>query len=141
MEECTEAICVGGAKFKSKWGTPDVVGVRKPRPGDVIKNSIEVLSAEVKVSTNGLITAFGQACAYKLFSHKSYIVVPKTAEKEDVDRLDSLCLIFGIGLVLFDPAAPESADFQIRVRPARHEPDMDYVNDSIKLIAKELHLY
>ena len=141
MEECTEAICVGGAKFKSKWGTPDVVGVRKPRPGDVIKNSIEVVSAEVKVSTNGLITAFGQTCSYKLFSHKSYIVVPRNADKEDIDRLDSLCLIFGIGLVLFDPAAPENADFQIRVRAARHEPDMDYVNDSIKLIAKELHLY
>jgi hypothetical protein len=28
LEECTRAISLGGNRFKDKWGTPDVVGVR-----------------------------------------------------------------------------------------------------------------
>jgi hypothetical protein len=55
---------------------------------------------EIKTDTIGLITAFGQACSYKIFSHKSYIVVQKTSLQEDIDRLDSLSMIFGIGLIL-----------------------------------------
>jgi hypothetical protein len=78
-EECTKAIVVGGAAMRDRWGTPDVVGIVKPRLGDVYQHPIEIVSAEIKVASDGLITAFGQACAYKLFSHKSYIAIPKTA--------------------------------------------------------------
>ncbi len=28
LEECTKAIAVGGNRFRDKWGTPDVVGIR-----------------------------------------------------------------------------------------------------------------
>ena len=76
LEECTEAIALGGNRFKDKWGTPDVVGIRAPRPSDVVKPPTEIVSAELKIDRAGLIVAFGQACAYKLFSHRSYIVVP-----------------------------------------------------------------
>jgi len=34
LEECSKAIVLGGNKFKDKWGTPDVIGVLKPRPTD-----------------------------------------------------------------------------------------------------------
>ena len=35
LEECTKAIAVGGAVFKDKWGTPDVVGIREPKKSDM----------------------------------------------------------------------------------------------------------
>jgi hypothetical protein len=138
LEECTKAIALGGSKFGNKWGTPDVIGIRAPRPSDIIKPPTEIISAEIKINTSDLITAFGQSCSYKLFSHKSYIVVPFDSPEEDKARLDSLCRIFGIGLILFDSKNPESPNFQIRVRATKHDPDMFYVNKNIKLIEKDL---
>jgi hypothetical protein len=138
LEECTKAITVGGNLFKDRWGTPDVVGVRKARESDIIKPTTEVVSAEIKLDPNGLITAFGQACAYRLFSHKSYIVVPNTATEDDIARLDALSRIFGIGLVVFDPSDPKNPGFAVRSRAAREEPDMFYVNQRLKLIEDEL---
>ncbi len=74
LEECTRAIALGGNRFKDKWGTPDVIGVREAKKSDIIKFETEIVSAEVKLDAASLITAFGQACAYRLFSHKSYLV-------------------------------------------------------------------
>jgi len=138
VEECTKAIPLGGNRFRDKWGTPDVIGKREPLRSDIIKAPTEIVSAEMKVDTRDLITAFGQACMYRLFSHKSYIVVPKNSTQDDVSKLDALCLIFGIGLVLFDSGNLANPKFEIRVRPLRHEPDMFYVNKYMKLIEKEL---
>jgi len=138
VEECTKAIPLGGNKFKDKWGTPDVIGKREPRRSDIVKAPIEIVSAEIKADTKDLITAFGQACSYKLFSHKSYMVIPKNSSESDISRLDALCLIFGIGLVLFDSSNPGDPKFEIRVRPLRHEPDMFYVNTYMKMVEKEL---
>lgn len=138
LEECTKSISLGGNKFKDKWGTPDVIGILEPRKSDIIQYPTEIISAEIKTDTTGLITAFGQACSYKLFSHKCYIVIPKNSYQGDIPRLDSLCLIFGIGLVLFDKNNTKNPQFEIRVRPLKHEPDMFYVNKYMKLIEKEL---
>jgi len=138
LEECTKAIPLGGNRFRDKWGTPDVIGKREPRRSDIVKASTEVVSAEIKSDTRDLITAFGQACSYKLFSHKSYIVVPKSSSQDDISKLDALCLIFGIGLILFDNSNVDEPEFEIRVRPIRHEPDMFYVNKYMRLIEKEL---
>lgn len=138
LEECTKAIPLGGNKFKDKWGTPDVIGIREPRKSDIVKLPTEIVSAEIKIDTGNLITAFGQACSYKIFSHKTYIVIPDNSLKDDISRLDSLCLIFGIGLVLFDSSNKDDPKFEIRVRPLKHEPDMFYVNKYVKLIEKEL---
>lgn len=140
IEECTAAISLGGNRFKEKWGTPDVFGIFKGRDIDVIKLPIEVVAAEIKTNTNQLITAFGQACAYRLFAHKSYLVIPAASQKEDIDRLDSLCMIFGIGLILFDVSNPAAPAFQIRVRATKHEPDSFYANKYLKLVADELRL-
>jgi len=138
LEECTRAIALGGNRFRDKWGTPDVIGKREPRRSDIVKAPTEIVSAEIKADTRDLITAFGQACSYKLFSHKSYIVIPKNSSQDDISKLDALCLIFGIGLVLFDNSNPNDPQFEIRVRPLRHEPDMFYVNKYMKLIEREL---
>jgi hypothetical protein len=138
LEECTTAIPVGGAVFRDKWGTPDVIGIREAKRSDIIKPPTEIVSAEIKLDLGGLITAFGQTCSYKLFSHRAYIVVPQNASDEDVSRLDALARIFGIGFILFNADAPTVPSFTIRVRASRHEPDMFYVNKYLKLIEGEL---
>ena len=138
LEECTEAIPLGGNRFRDKWGTPDVIGKRESRRSDIVEAPTEIVSAEIKTNTRELITAFGQACSYKLFSHKSYIIIPKNSSQDDISKLDSLCLIFGMGLVLFDANNANEPQFEIRVRPLKHEPDMFYLNRYMKLIEKEL---
>ena len=140
LEECTVAVPLGGNRFGGKWGTPDVFGIFKSRESDIVKSPLEVVVAEIKLDGGQLITAFGQACAYKLFAHRSYLVVPRQAPPEDIDRLDALCLIFGIGLILYDATAANAPSFQIRVRAAKHEPDSFYVNQNIKVIADDLKL-
>lgn len=138
IEDVTKAISLGGNKFRDKWGTPDVIGKREPNRSDIIKGMTEIVSAEIKTETFQLVTAFGQACAYKLFSHKVYLVVPRQAQGEEISRLDSLCQIFGIGLVTFDAETPSFPDFRIRVRPAKYDPDLFYTNKYMALIEKEL---
>jgi len=138
LEECTKAIALGGNRFKDKWGTPDVVGVLAPKPSDIFKLPPEIVSAEVKNDVSSLITAFGQACSYRLFSHKVYLVIPNSASESDLARLDALCRVFGLGLILFDPANPGEPNFQIRVRATKHEPDMFYANRNLKVIEDEL---
>ena len=123
LEECTNAVPLGGSRFGSKWGTPDVFGIFKSRESDIVKMPIEVVVAEVKIDTSQLITAFGQACAYKLFAHRSYLVIPRNSQPEDIGRLDALCLIFGIGLILFNSTEPKAPNFDVRVRAAKHEPN------------------
>jgi hypothetical protein len=133
-EECSRAIPLGGKVFGPKWGTPDVIGLLQKRRTDPMDFPPEIISAEIKTEDSMLVTAFGQACAYKLFSHKTYLVIPRTAGRDDIDRLDSLCLVLGIGLVLFDSTSPGKPEFEIRVRPAKHAPDMFYVNENMKRV-------
>ena len=137
-EECTKAISLGGSVFGGKWGTPDVIGKREPKPSDILKIQTEIVSAEIKADSSQLITAFGQACAYSLFSHKTYLVVPDDSPQEDISRLDALCQGFGIGLVLFATSSSEAPKFAIRVRPKKHEPDMFYTNKFMLLIENKL---
>jgi hypothetical protein len=125
-----EAIVVGGNTFRNKWATPDVIGTYKPQPADPVDFPLELVSAEIKIDASQSVTAFGQACAYRLFSHKVYIVMPITIEdvKDDLDRLEDLCALFGMGLVLFklNPADPQ---FERIVAARKFEPDMFYVNE------------
>ena len=138
VEDATKAIPLGGKRFKGKWGTPDVIGKRDSKRSDIIQPPIEIVSAEIKTDTSQLITAFGQACAYCLFSHRSYLVVPFSATDEDRSKLDSLCQVFGIGLVLFDAQRPEAPKFEIRMRPKKQDPDIFYTNKYLKEIESEL---
>ena len=128
LDEATIAIPLGGSGLQKKWGTPDVVGVYKALASHRIKFDLEIISAEIKIDPQAPVVAFGQAAAYRLFSAKSYIVMPNAISEEDYSRLEALCMLFGIGLVLFQPN-PEEPDFQIRVRAQRYPPDMFYVNE------------
>jgi hypothetical protein len=104
LEECTKAIPLGGNRFRDKWGTPDVIGKRESKRSDILQAPTEIVSAEIKTEISQLVTAFGQACAYCIFSHKSYLVIPKESPQDEVARLDALSQVFGIGFILFDSA-------------------------------------
>jgi hypothetical protein len=130
-EEVNEAVALGGSVLKGKWGTPDVIGVLKPRAHDILKFEPQIVSAEIKIDPAQPVVAFGQAVAYRLFSHKSYIVVPKTTTEDDLSRLKALCSIHGVGLVTLtlDKAAP---DYTVVVLPLQASPDMFYANQMLR---------
>jgi hypothetical protein len=137
-EECTKAIALGGNRFRDKWGTPDVIGKRESKRSDIIQAPVEIVSAEIKPDLAQLVTAFGQACAYRLFSHKVYLVISDKSPNDEVARLDALCQVFGIGFVLFDADNPSDPRFTIRNRPRSQEPDLFYANKYMRLIESEM---
>jgi hypothetical protein len=140
LDEVNTASSLGGSGLKTKWGTPDVVGTYKPLASNLIKFPIEIVSAEIKIDPQAPVVAFGQAVAYRLFSTKTYLAMPVTLTEEDQGRLESLCMLFGIGLVLFE-LDKDAPNFSIRMRAQRFSPDMFYVNefaDRLKLHNAEL---
>ncbi len=136
LDECTKAIPVGGGSAsQGKWGMPDVIGVLQPDYNDFVQFSDEIVSAEIKSekSSNAIITAFGQACAYRLFSHKTYLVIPEPKDINHTNRIEKLCQIFGIGLVYFDPdQKPDVSIYNLKLPAQKHSPDMFYVNDIVR---------
>jgi hypothetical protein len=138
LEEVTVAIPLGGNAFRDRWGTPDVLGKNESRRSDVIKAPTSIVSAEIKVDTASLVTGFGQACAYRLFSHKSYLVIPDRTPAEELGRLEALCQMFGIGLVVFDATSLTKPGFRLLARPVKHEPDLYYTNRYIKHVEGKL---
>ena len=130
-EEVNAAVALGGSILRGKWGTPDVIGVLKPRTHDMLKFEPQIVSAEIKIDPSQPVVAFGQAVAYRLFSHKSYIVVPITTGADDMGRLKALCSIHGVGLVTFtlDKLMP---DYTTVVLPFQASPDMFYANQMLR---------
>lgn len=130
-DEATVASALGGSSLGGKWGTPDVIGVLKPRAQDIFKFEPQIVTAEIKAVPSQPVVAFGQAVAYRLFSHKSYIVVPNSTSSDDMNRLKSLCSIHGVGLVTFalDKHQP---DYTVVVLPVNAAPDMFYVNNMLE---------
>lgn len=137
LKECTGAIPLGGSQFKDKWGTPDVFGIYKFPDYAPLKPFPEIVSAEIKLDETQIITAFGQACAYKLFSHKVYLVLPSSTISQDISRTESLCMKFGIGLITFDKDQPKNPNFTIRTRAIKHEPDYSFVNSYLEKLTPE----
>jgi hypothetical protein len=54
--------------------------------------------------------------------------MPTTLTEEDQSRLESLCMLFGVGLVLFG-LSKDAPEVSIRVRAQRFSPDMFNVNE------------
>jgi len=136
LEECTKATPLGRKVFGDKWGTPDVIGLRHIA-GSPITIPTEVVSAEIKTEKAEVITAFGQACAYRLFSHHVYLVIPNVSGTVNIARLESLCRVLGIGLVLFNSSALEKPDFTVKVWSVKREPDIFYVNEKMEMLWKD----
>lgn len=127
-ELVTAAEITGSSRMNRKWGNPDLFGIVKPAASDPYKFPLEFIALEVKRDTTNLVTAFGQAASYRLFSHQSYVVVPCDEKSAEYRRIDALCELFGIGLIDFSFSNNE-ASFRVQVRPVTHAPDHAYVND------------
>lgn len=114
----------GRRKTGGTWTRPDflVVGYRKFEytPGIVL----DLETFEVKTSACGIEAVF-ETAAHSRVSTKSYLAIHRTDEgpsDDDLDRIESECVRFGLGLILF--ADPEAyVDWQYRVEPTRQEPD------------------
>lgn len=130
-DEATVAGSLGGSSLGGKWGTPDVIGVLKPRAQDIFKFEPQIVTAEIKAVPSQPVVAFGQAVAYRLFSHRSYIVVPNSTSSDDMNRLKSLCSIHGVGLVTFALNRMQP-DYTVVVLPVNAAPDMFYVNNMLE---------
>ncbi|HME50692.1 MAG TPA: hypothetical protein VKM55_00610 [Candidatus Lokiarchaeia archaeon] len=139
-EDCTKAISLGGAILKWKWGTPDVYGIWTSKKTDAIQH-FEIITAEIKTDFTraNLITGFGQACAYLLFSHKVFFVIPKDSPPEDLDRIESLCNLFGIGLIIFNKGNPDNPGWELKVNPISRTPDVQYANENYKQVEDKLN--
>ena len=139
QKECTKAVSTGYKVRGTRWSSPDVVGIKKS-PGLGGTTNYELTSVEIKTSVNTgeLIVGFGQACAYKLFSHKSYLVVPADSDEDALQRLKELCEQHDIGLVVFDRQHPDNPAFTLRCSAKlRGKPNPSYVNDTIKELLKK----
>lgn len=130
-DEATFAAKLGGSSLGGKWGTPDVIGVLKPRAQDIFKFEPQIVTAEIKAVSHQPVVAFGQAVAYRLFSHRSYVVVPNSTNSDDMSRLKSLCSIHGVGLITF-ALDKELPNYTVIVLPVNAAPDMFYVNNMLE---------
>ena len=130
LNECSMAKSYGGNRFDRKWTTPDVVGYYKVKTTASFPRAPEIVTAEIKITQDypGAITGFGQASSYLLYSHKSYLVIPRQVPIEDRRIIESLCTTFGIGLVIFDLGSSEKPAFELRNKAQRREPDVFYLN-------------
>ncbi len=132
--ECTHAAVLGGRMGVGLWKTPDVVGVMRPSQYSGFNFEHEIIVAEIKIQDkpDAYITGFGQVCAYRLSSHKQFLVIPKTVQDA---RLESLCRVFGIGLIYFDDSAePDIGIYELRLPPQKCAPNLFYTTQFINEI-------
>lgn len=140
--KCTTAVALGhgGGKDTLKWSTPDVVGVIRSEPDDAAQFPTEVVSVEVKVKGDGLMEGFGQACAYRLFSHRVYLVIPEPKGEGERQQIKTLCSNFGVGLVYFvlrdDPKRLFSTSYKKQLNAPSHSPDRFYVGGFLERLRK-----
>lgn len=131
LSECNRARIFGGNRLGRKWMTPDVVGYYKVKTTASFPRAPEIITAEIKVTKDyqNAITGFGQASSYLLYSHKSYLVIPEQILPGDMGIIETLCMTFGIGLVVFDADSPEEPSFSLKNKAQRREPDIFYLNE------------
>jgi len=139
LDECSHAIVLGGKGFRGKWETPDVFAVKNRQAGDIVDVQ-EYLGVELKYGYTDieLLTGFAQACCYLLYCHKSYLVIPKESNKIMLKRLGSLCMVFGIGLILYNNMDKDNPMWELKNRPIRHDPDIYYVNEKLKILKDQI---
>jgi len=133
LDECTRAISLSGVNIRGKWLTPDVFGTYQfPKDLGFQAQPPRIVSAEIKASDldRDVLTGFGQACAYKIFSHKVYLVIPESARI--APRISALCSQFGIGLVLFNSQNPNDPNWTLRNSATVSEPHYFYVAQVVK---------
>lgn len=134
LRDCQRTAPLGNCGLGGKWNTPDIVGTNKSPRGTLVDYPLEIISAELKSEINqtAALTGFAQAVAYKLFSTKSYLVLPKKAmtSKQGLRRrLIALCMMERIGLIGFDHENPDNPDWDVLLRALPVKPDTRYAEE------------
>ena len=131
LEECEFSLPLGESrKGGGLWGNPDVIAVKKFER--VLNVPPVIVTAEIKVKEdpNAILKGFGQCCAYKLFSHKVYLVVPNCRASQSEGSLVDMCRNHQIGLVVFDKeAGTDDPKWETILRAPTIEPDYSDLND------------
>jgi hypothetical protein len=127
---CTQCKPYGSSRQGNKWENPDVIGVDQKQNAYNSKHII--ISGELKTNSDwgSIIQGLGQAVSYRLFSHKTYLAIPKSISREDQRKIETLCANLDIGLVLFDETTPNDPKFEIRL-------EVKNLNDPDTLIYKQ----
>ena len=115
-----------------------MLGKFESKRSDVVKGMTVIVASELKVDVTDLLKGFGQACAYRLFAHKSFLVVPQHTPPDELDRLEALCRMHGVGLVTFDARSPARPGYRVVARPIKHDPDLSYTNRYVRLVERKL---
>jgi len=136
--ECTHAVVVGGSSFGKKWGTPDLMGAIRVSSDAIYQPPIELVAVEIKGDKYSPVEALGQAMAYKLFAHRTWLVLPET---DDIDRIEGIAMSANIGLVVFT-YKDKQFSFETLNRPMTGNPDAEEVNNIlVTLKEKDKHKY
>jgi len=136
--ECTHAVTVGGNSFRDKWGTPDIVGVIRADSDAVYKPILEIIAVEVKNEGYKPVEALGQAMAYKLFAHRTWLVLPD--DEVEIERIQGIAITANIGLVSFTRKGNDF-EFTILNRPTSGRPDLIEVNKMLENLKKDKRKY
>jgi len=123
-EECTHAVVIGGNIFGKKWGTPDILGAIRAHSDAVYQPTLEIIAVEIKDAGYSPVEALGQAMAYKLFAHRTWLILP---DDKDLDRIEGIAISANIGLIGFTKAK-EGFVFATLNRPSAGRPDFTEVN-------------
>ena len=124
-EECTYAVVIGGNIFGKKWGTPDILGSIRANSDAVYKPPLEIIAVEIKDGGYSPVEALGQAMAYKLFAHRTWLILP---DDNDLDRIEGLAISANIGLISFS-IEKDGFEFVTLNRPVAGRPDFMEVNN------------
>jgi len=136
--EFTHAIVIGGAIFGKKWGTPDIMGAIRVSSDAIYQPPLEIVAVEVKGNNYSPVEALGQAMAYKLFAHRTWLVLP---ESDDIDRIEGIAMSANIGLVVFNYKNGQFI-FETLNRPITGNPDAEEVNNILNVLKeKARHKY
>ncbi len=123
-EECTHAVVIGGNIFGKKWGTPDILGAIRASSDAVYQPPLEIIAVEIKDAGYSPVEALGQAMAYKLFAHRTWLILP---DDNELDRIEGIAISANIGLVSFSKDG-NSFSFVTLNRPSVGHPDFTEVN-------------
>lgn len=126
LQDVDQAITPASTLFRGLCGTPTVLGLAEEARGDEESPPSGIVSAQIEPEASELINAFGHACAARLFSRRSYLVVSKRQEIEPLMQMHELCRLFGLGLILFNDLSVAAPGFRLAVRAVDHVPDPVY---------------
>jgi hypothetical protein len=90
---------VGERVFEDKWGAPDVIGIERSTLGEIIQRQVVIVSAEIKIDTQGLITALDKPALTGSLAIKHTLQFPRAQMQRT--KKSSIPYVRFSGLVLF----------------------------------------